>query len=480
MNMHKVCCKAVIAAASLCFGFAAEAQEGSDIGTNASPLTQPPTQDLPLPNEGLSRGYFFNLRPLGEDIGRKLADQGIYLTGRTFNEGFANVSGGIKRGALYEGFTAFGVDLDMNRIAGINGGSLHLLFNDLNGQSFQPYSGSAFANNKVFSLSAAARLNELSYEQLLFDDQLDIRVGRVPVGTEFDTSELYCEFVTGLCAVPSGYAFTKGSPSYLTASTAGVAQLKLPYSLYFNAGVYEDEPLLATQHHNDWPGEDWAFDKARGATIPVQFGYRTTFATDPYPRAFDIGGFYDTGDYSDPVLNTTGENRVRFGGMAKVDHGKSGVWLQAQQLVFRPDRTSERGVTLFAAANFTTSGQTNISDAFFVGASIRGPFESRPNDTLNFVVQNIGLSNAFSANLDANLALRGIHQTLSRTETYVEVNYGLALTPGITFKPFFTYILDPDQFGVAKPTPTNTHAVFVGAAISAFFPESLGLPRLGK
>ncbi|WP_158807208.1 carbohydrate porin [Beijerinckia sp. L45] len=471
---------AAIAAAAFCFSFGAHAQQASDKGTNASPLTKPIAPALPLPDQGTSQGYLFNLRPLGEDFGKKLADHGIYLTGRTFNEGFANVSGGIKRGSLYEGFTAFGVDLDMNRIAGIHGGSIHLLLDDLNGQPFLGYSGSAYINNKVFGGTAAARLNELSYEQSLFNDKLDVRFGRVTVGTEFDTSEIYCEFVTALCATPSGYSFTKGYPSYLTSSTAIVGQLTLPNSFYLNAGAYEDEPALAQQHHFNWPGRDWDPSLFRGVTVPVQFGYRTNYNNDPYPRSYDIGAFYDTGDYTDPLLNTAGLNRVRNGGVAKLDHGKSSVWAQAQQVVWRPDMTSKRGITVFGAANVVTSGQTNIRDTIFAGFSWAGPMESRPNDKLNFVAQYVSLNDAYTTFVDSTLQKGGVSSTVSNDESFIELNYGIALAPGIAFKPFIDVIFNPDQVGIAKPSATNTHALFVGAAFSMFFADALGLPKLSR
>ncbi|WP_210252994.1 carbohydrate porin [Beijerinckia sp. L45] len=455
------------------------AQQRTDVGTTASPLTQSPTPALPLPNAGTGQGYFFNLRPVGEKIGKSLADYGIYVTGRTFNEEFSNVSGGLKRGSLYEGFTTLGFDLDMNRIAGIQGGSVHFLANDLNGLPFLPYSGSNYANNKVFSGPAASRLNELSYEQSFFDHRFDVRVGRVPTGTEFDTTDLYCEFVFSLCAAPSAFNGVRGYPSYLTSSWGLVTQTQLPKNFFFNIAAYEDEPSLATTGHYNWPGPDWGFDRARGVTIPAQFGYRTSYKNDPYPTTIDIGALYDTGDYSDPLQNSSNRNRGLFGGTAKVDHGKSEMWMQAQKVVYRPDMTSERGITLFVDANLITTGNPIIDDAFYGGFVWRGPFAERPNDKFNVSVGYILLNSDYTNFVNSALQKRGFGATSHGAETTVEVNYGLALAPGVTFKPFLDYIVNPDQVNVAVPSPNNTHVLFVGAAISVFFPETLGLPKLG-
>src|SRR6201996_7016192 len=95
-----------------------EAQFQTD--TTLPPLLipiEPPETNLPA--SGTEGGYLFNLRPLGADFGRALADHGIYIVGKNLSEGLVNVSGGLNRGAFYEGYTALGFDLDMERIAGI-------------------------------------------------------------------------------------------------------------------------------------------------------------------------------------------------------------------------------------------------------------------------------------------------------------------------------------------------------------------------
>ena len=459
-------------------GFGGYAFAGSDIGTNASPLSIPPALPAtPYPDSGVPEGYFFNLRPIGKPLGQYLADHGVYLTGRTLQQAIGVTNGGLKTGTVYEGFNLFGVDLDMNKIAGIQGGSFHFLVNELSGLPLQGFTGSFFAYNRAFALQAGVRLNEFSYEQN-FGGIVDVRVGRVPVGTEFDTERVYCEFLYGMCALPAGYVFSKGYPPYNAASWAGIAQVKLPHHLYFHAGIFEDEPSLATIGHWGWPGEDWSPDKVRGATIPVQFGYRTTFKDDPYPKSYAVGGYVDTGDYVDPIANAAGQNRLLAGGAPRLDHGKSGVWVQAEQAVWRPDMTTNRALTLFAGGNVQTSGEANIQNAYFAGLSFNGPFAGRPYDTFNVVGEAINSSSAYSSFIDTSLNLRHM-PGISPHEAFIEVNYGIALAPGMTLKPNFEYVWNPDLDTIPHPVSNDRHVVIMGVAFTAFLPETLGLPRLG-
>jgi len=457
-----------------CMALPAEAQTGTR--TSDSPLTQPVNPVAPLPASGTEGGYFFNLRPLGAGFGRTLADHGIYITGRDLSEGIGAVGGGIKRGAFFEGYTSLGADLDMQRIAGIPGGTAHLLISDLQGQPYYSYSGSVYAYNRAFVYGPAIRLNELSYEQSLFSNRLDIRVGRVTTGTEFDNSELYCTFISSLCSTPAGYTFDKGYPAYVSSSWDAVAQLQLPHSLYLNAAVYEGEPVLSLLSHSSFPGRDWGLNYANGATFPAQFGYRTTFRNDAHPRAFSIGGFFDSGKYNDPVRNTADRNRILFRGAPKIDNNRSEIYIQAQQMVYRPD-ASDRGLTLFGGANWATGGQPAIDRFLFAGGYYKGPFAARPNDTFGAAVSYIGLNPRVTERIDSVLS-RTTRGQASRSETSFQVNYGVAVAPGVMFKPFFEFISHPDQAAAPVPSGNNTHAVFVGAVLTVLAPETFGLPRL--
>jgi porin len=452
---------------------------GSDIGTNASPLSVPPASPAtPYPDSGVPEGYFFNLRPYGKPIGDYLADKGIYLTGRTLQQAVGLTSGGLRKGTIYEGFNLFGVDLDMNKIAGIKGGSVHFLMNELSGLPFTGRTGSFYVYNRAFALQAGVRLNEFSYEQN-FGGLVDIRAGRIPVTSDFDTERVYCEFIYAMCALPAGYAFTKGYPAYDTASWAGIAQVKLPQHFYVHAGIFADQPNLATINHWGWPGEDWSTDKIRGATIPVQLGYRTTFKDDPYPKSYAVGGYYDTGDYVDPLDNAAGLNRLLAGGAARLDHGKSGVWAQAEQVLWRPDMETNRALTAFAGANVQTSGEADIANAFFAGISYNGPFAGRPFDTFNLMGQVINMSGEYSNFVNTSLALQHMPADYNSHEAYIELNYGIALAPGMVLKPNIEYVWNPDQVNDPKLSSNLHHDTIIGVAFSAFLPETMGLPRLG-
>ncbi len=121
-------------ATMILFPVIAEAQDQT--GTTFPPLLIPLEPPEALPASGTQGGYFFNLRPLGADFGQALADHGIYIVARNLSDDIATVSGGVKQGLSFQGFTELGFNLDMERIAGITGGAVHFLLDDLQGQAF--------------------------------------------------------------------------------------------------------------------------------------------------------------------------------------------------------------------------------------------------------------------------------------------------------------------------------------------------------
>lgn len=452
----------------------AQDQAGASLPSLLIPLEPPES----APATGTAGGTLFNARPLGADFGRSLANLGVYLVARDIADEI-ETRDGAKQGGSLQGFSSLGFDLDMNRIAGVSGGAVHFLLSDLRGQPFSAYSGSAYLNNRIFAGNGPAlRLNEFSYEQRLFDNQVDLRVGRISPYTQFDGSELYCTFITSICRTPAAYTFDRGYSPYLSSSWAGVAQIRISGPFYTNIGVFENEPILADTNHGGFPGPDWGLRYADGVTIPVQFGYRTTVADDQYPRAFSVGGFYNTESYADPLLNVAGANRILFGGAAKTDYDLSQVYVQAQQMVYRPD-TSDRGLTLFTGATWATSGEPAVERMMFGGAYYRGPFAQRPNDSFGVAVTVLYDNPRITERVDTLLSRDGGGH-VSRAEMSYETYYGFHLAPGLSVKPFFGFISHPDQASVAKPNANDTYAIYFGTLLEVNLPGMFGLPVLSQ
>lgn len=434
---------------------------------NASTVQQPPVAHAaPKPPDTLG------LQAFGAPIGKTLADHGVYITGRILAEPQAQVSGGIKRGQFYEGYTALGADFDMNKIFGIKGGIIHLSVGDLQGQPYYNYTGSAYLYNRAWVNGDEFRLAEFDWEQTLFHDHVRFIVGRLSPSGEFDSSFSYCQFAYSGCANPAAFIFDKNTEPYLTSSWGGALTLKPTVNTYIKGGAFAYQPSLSKPNHNNWPGSDWGFNKIDRATYPFEIGYLTTPLESRYPEHYDIGGYYDANAYRSTETGIT-------------SHGRSGIYLQAEKVVWHPIDKPYQTVSIFGAANWSTSGSVAIERGFLGGFRIKGLWSARPYDSFGVAVQYLGLNHTLIAKHNLSLAHEGFTDfTQADDETGIDANYSAFVAPGIQFTPFVFYALNPEQFTQAAVGhhvyPNVNHSLTIGAAITVNFAQAFGLPELAR
>ena len=83
----------------------------------------------------------------------------------------------------------------MAKLAGIQGGTVGLTLVDRFGRNLNDEAGipALQLTNEVFGRGNILRLTELYYSQKLFDDRLELKGGRLPVGSDFFFG--LCEFI---------------------------------------------------------------------------------------------------------------------------------------------------------------------------------------------------------------------------------------------------------------------------------------------
>jgi carbohydrate-selective porin OprB len=454
---------ATLAGAAGFYGAAQAADLSVDKDTTPSASSEPPPAQQP---------YWVDLRtkPVA-DFGRMLASQGVYLTGFEDAE-FNNVpAGGIKQGSFFTNWGVLGVNLDMDRILGVHGAQMHIIANSVAGYGHNwKYTGADWSYLENWGNHDGFQLREFSWDQAFLNNHAYVLFGRTaPKSGEFDGSELYCLFATFMCSTPTMYGATGSPPSFVTSTWGFRLLVKPTKDTYAKAGVWEDEPLVHTQYHGSWPGEDWDFNKGSGVFAPAEIGYKTTFADDRYPRHFDVGMTYDSARYTDPLYPSESHK------------GRSEVFGQAQQMIWRPDFDSTRGLTVFGAVNMLTWGESPMDDSLVAGVFDRGPFESRPKDYVGLIVQNFWWNGRYSTEVTNLIHADGSpYASLSPTETMMEFTYGAKVGPGITFEPYFEYIWNPDLMGDAKPVAGINSAIQVGFRLTAELDDALDLPALER
>lgn len=361
-----------------------------------------------------------------------LATQGVILRGHYIAEFAANPSGGLAQGAAYSHQVDAGADLDLGRLVGLHGGSLHVTFTERTGYSLsQSFIGNIISVQEIFGAGQNVRLAELAYTQSLANGRFESRIGWIHASDDFSTSPLYCYFQNnGLCG-QIATVINSGFTIFPTGSWGGRLKLRPVENVYLQSGVYEVNPTLSLPAN----GFKLGTSGATGVVLPVELGWQPTIGTGNLPGRYRLGGYYDT---SKAVYLGSPP-----GGPPSMATGRWGLWLQGDQMLHRPSPDSKR--SLWAFAVFGTAGPATalLQTYWQVGLVKKGTFEGRDNDSIGLAVNSSWISSArVAAQNQANTPVPGSTPVQS-SETTIEFNYRLQPTPFLSLMPNLQYVIQP-------------------------------------
>jgi carbohydrate-selective porin OprB len=358
------------------------------------------------------------------NFGQTLKNNGIYFDAAYASDLNAVVSGGQKTGVMTIGHFSMAGVFDLETILGIPSASIHIGFDQRVGLSVNEIAGSPAGLIQSDAGPFVFTLGFLYWEQGFWNDRLDITLGRTNPTFDFAFSDISCTFVGQICAQPTSWYGNNLNGAYPIQEWGGRVNFQVTPEVYVRAGVYQHQfnpPFPYADHGFAW------WPSTPGAFIPMEIGYQTSYKTAQYPAKYNAGGYIDTA-ISNP--NTAIGGRTARGAW----------WAQAQQAVWRPDRNTNQSLWVFGGA-LTYTGHSNQWGQYYVGLFTQGPLSSRPRDTAGFI------ASMYTNNSANNPAYKKDYE--------FELNYGLSIIPGITFKPFADLIVNPTNGGTTVTPPVR-------------------------
>jgi porin len=401
--------------------------------------------------------------PAWTKFGQDLTDDGIYITGRLSGQLASNPIGGQQQRTAYTNEIVAGVTLDMDKIAGISGGSLHVLFNERFGNSLSADAiNTDLSTQYLYGAGQTTQLAVFTWEQKLFDNKVDINFGRTDIA--FLTSPYFCDFQShGDCGRPYGLARMTSASVYPEAVWGGRALWDITPNFYAKAGVYQPNPGLVPQQTN---GFDWRISSKLGVVLPAEFGYKYFSPGATIPNLYGVGVVYSHAPYTVPFLpNTNLEDR-------------SALYVIGQQTIWQPGPGS-RGISLFGMV--LHSNNPDIQTAVFqdsVGLIWQGPTASRPRDRFGIMFNDYQLSDQYLSFLTKERLKAGSTDVPYKTQQTIEVNYNFQINRWLQLMPNIQYVRHPDGLGATLPYPThNLHDAWVfGLQLDADLAALVGIP----
>jgi len=349
-----------------------------------------------------------------------LNDRGLDPYATFTGEFSANVDGGFDDGSAWSGLVDFGLEADLETLAGWRGGSFfvnafYFHGNDLTSDYVGDFNG---VNN--FYTDTEINVFNLFLRQEFWDDRAWVKAGQIAADDDFMIADSSLIFFNSEFGTPSFESGNISAPIYPLAAPGVVAYVEPVEGLFVQGAVYAGDagPNQSGNH-----GFEWRTGGSAGWAWFGEAGYRYRLAGE---GVFKVGGYFSTGDFTD---FGNGATREGLGAIyALVDH-----------------RLLEAENAPIGLTTFIRGGVTPDESLATVAASITGGLTA---DQLLFDEDVLGFGVSHTIFGDEYLfATRLGGAPVTSTETVLEWTYQVPVSNWLAIQPGLQYIIDPHFSG---------------------------------
>ncbi|MBI5684639.1 MAG: carbohydrate porin [Verrucomicrobia bacterium] len=382
-------------------------------------------------------------------------DVGMGYTG----EFLANVSGGVRRGALYQGLLKTLLDLDVEKMGGWKGGSVRASGLWIHGTEpnnradIAGMTGTAYLEVSGISAFDTHRLYELWFEQKLLDDKLSVRVGQLALDEEFVASDYASLFLNAASGWPLFLSATvpSGGPGYPVTGTGARVRVEPGERLSFMTTLMEGD--VGDQTSANRTGTQFRLHENEGVFALFEIAYRLNQEKNAksLPGTYKLGGWYHSGRFDDLGFDTQGVSLADSNGIPLTHTGNGGIHLDIDQMIFREKADAGEGLGVHCRVAPWLAGHRNPVDLYVAGGLVyKGLITDRDDDLFGVEVHFARVSNVvrdLQRTANAVAAAGGTPNLdpgpIPDHEMAVEVAYRIVLAPWWSVQPDFQYIFHP-------------------------------------
>ena len=415
------------------------------LGCSAAVAQQQVSKDTDAPEDTPSRVFQLML-PAGHLLGdwggvrSKMEESGITPMWFVITDVAGNPSGGRSQGATQASSTELSLFFDLNKIARLKGGSFFTSISQRWGNRLSSqYIGNVFPEQQIYGFETF-RLVDASYQQQLWQDRIELRLGRVAQTDDFLVSPYDFGFMSNVfCGNPFGILLDAPGMQAYTGTWGALGKVKPTKRTHIMTGLYNGDPAMRQNKHH---GLDLSM---RGPLFTMgEIGYEV----DGLPGDGQRLGNYKAGAWYDhSTLNDfeTGASKVGSWGFY-------GLFDQVLIPFGTPD--TARGFGAFGSVTVAPESHVQQLPLFFTGGvSARGVLNARPRDTVS-----LGMGTGFFSNELQRAQKSGRlvppEGGVQQYETVSELTYRFDLHKGaLIVQPDFQYIMQPGGTGHLKNTP---------------------------
>lgn len=391
----------------------------------------------------------------------ELKEAGIAISGTYTGEVLGNPSGGIRRGAVYEGLAEIDVDADFDKLMGWQGATAHLSTFQINGRGLSSnYLRNQFTVRDIEAVRAV-RIWSLWLQQSFADDMVSVRVGQMPEQEEFGISSLGAYFINGTFGWPIGFAANMPSGGGAYPLSMMGARLKVAPTDKFSAmvAVFNGDPAPGVSptdpQERNRTGTRFDIKQSPAIFTEIAYGTNPDKSTTGLPGMVKLGNWIHTGWFTDLRYDANGESlATSAAGAGGRSRGNWGVYGIVDQMVFREEEGSDKGMGVFARLTLSPPEVNAMPVYGEIGATYKGLLPGRDADVLGLAFA-YGMTSPALSDLDRDNRAAGNVTTIRDYEGAVELIYRYEMTPYWTIIPDAQYIVHPGAHAAMPDDPSK-------------------------
>ena len=401
-----------------------------------------------------------------------LQKYGIKFAATYIGETLGNVSGGIKRGAVYEGRLNLAVDVDLQKLVGAEQLTFHANMFQIHGGGL---SRGALQNLFVVSGIEAlptTRLYEAYFEKQWGAKLVSLKLGQLAADSEFFNTKYTDVFTNASMGWPAitSVDLPSGGPSPPLAAMGARVLVNVTEQLSVLGGIFDgdqagpgpDDPQLRNRY-----GVNFRVNDPPLLLGQLQYAWNNKKGDPNLAGQFKLGGWRHFGAFQDQRLASNGVSLAApsSSGTPLLLAGDIGGWAVFEQQIYRVPNTDDRGIGIFGRVSGAPADRNLVDLYADAGIEFIGLSDKRPDDKFGIAAGYAHISRR-AQQLDNDYRNFVSPDWPQRSfEGLLTAVYQYQIRDGWTVQPNFQYIIHPGG-GATAPSgafpgqPLKNAAVF--------------------
>lgn len=388
-----------------------------------------------------------------------LKERGVKFAATYIGEALGNLSGGLRRGSIFEGRLNLAVDLDLQKLAGWSQLSFHANVFQIHGQGLsRNYLQNYFVVSGIEALPST-RLYEAYFEKKWGSNDVSLKFGQLAADTKFFDTK-YTDVLTnasmGWPAITS-LNLLSGGPSPPLSAVGTRVLFNVAENWSFLGGIYDGNQA---GYGTSDPQERNRYGLNFRVTDPplilgqVQYAWNSKKGDPNLTGSIKLGGWQNFGLSNDPRFSSNGLSLASpLANKPAALRGNAGIWAVFEQQIYKVPKSDDRGIGIFARVSSSPSPTSLIDVYADGGVEFIGLSNNRPDDKFGVAAGYAHVAKR-ARSLDNDFNSINTNWPQRTYEGLFTAVYQYQVRDGWTVQPNFQYVIRPGA-GATDPLGAN-------------------------